>query len=215
MSLSQSIVGNVAISKSEAAMKAIGNSWSKYIKDTFTLYAKVGDRLHTAAAYALHQAATFGQTGPMNDLFKGLRENDRTALRMWIGAHATYVQVSDDPEKDDKIVAFVRYMKDDGFKMLKGADRHIVKADFTLENTLNLPSFLDEKIQKEGKAISLEDLLKLAAGFKKNFEKRAESKEVDVPNDLGVIAALAALEAVATRDLENMQAAQAQRARMN
>ncbi len=160
----------------------------KYIKETGTLYAKVGERLHISAVMATFHALQFRNADLLNSLYSFLRVNDQTALRVWIG-HNFVVPVEGQElpascfgfstkdkangiakNKDGKPIA--------GFTVAKG---DVGKDVWDCPTIFAMPSFLNKNV-KDKDAITLEALLAMIESISKKADK-AEEEGVRVPSD--------------------------------
>lgn len=60
------------------------NASSKYIDETLSLYAEVGERLHNSAVIAFWHAVTHRNPALFNRFHAALRSNDQQALKLWV-----------------------------------------------------------------------------------------------------------------------------------
>ncbi len=69
-----------------AAFKAYenANAASKYVDETLSLYAEVGERLHNAAVITFWHAVTHRNPALFNRFHAALRSNDQQALKLWV-----------------------------------------------------------------------------------------------------------------------------------
>lgn len=91
----------------------------RYIKQTLSMYSKLHDRLHFAACVAIHHAAEYGNADVLTTLHAGLKRNDQTALRVWLGSKTAY-----DIEGEDKVVTTENWIdfSSDSFHVKKGTE---------------------------------------------------------------------------------------------
>lgn len=154
---------------------------TKMVGEVITAYTKVAVRLHYAACIATYHAAQSGDVRPLNTFFNGLRQNDKDALRLWVGKLCSYVVEHDD--KDDETLKFVTFKKDDGFKIAKNSEA--VRVDFfTLEAMLSGQSFMDMDQQAEAKPFGLAELLAMLARVEKQMTKKAAENDLTVPAEI-------------------------------
>lgn len=145
------------------------------LKATNDLYRKVATRLHHTACVALYHAAETGDIRPLNTFFNGLRQNDRDALRLWVGKAASYeVEGEAEPKR------FISFKKDAAFSIVKGTEDNRV-GHLNLEVMLHGTSFQDINQEKEAKPLGLVEILNLMARFEKQVTKKADENGVELP----------------------------------
>lgn len=152
---------------------------SKMIADALSSYTKTSVRLHYAACFATYHAAQTGDTRPLNTFFNGLRQNDKDALRLWVGKLCTFTVVDEasGAESDRKFIAF---KKDAAFSIVKGTEA--VRTDFfVLADMLSGLSFLDINQDAEKKTLGLAEILAALARIEKQTAKKAEENGVELP----------------------------------
>ncbi len=142
-----------------------------FVSGVLNDYTKLSVRLHLGACLTFFKAMQTGDVRPLNAFFNGLRNNDRDALRLWVGK-LSIVQFVDETmeEVDRKTMAF---KKDAGFTVLPKSDDARVNA-YTLDQLFDGPSFQDIEQKAEAAAIGLAEILAMLVKAKKNTEKKAE-----------------------------------------
>lgn len=152
---------------------------SKMIADALSSYTKTSVRLHYAACFATYHAAMTGDARPLNSFFNGLRQNDRDALRLWVGKLCTFTVVDETTgaESERKFIAF---KKDGGFSIVKGT-QEVREVHFLLADMLKGLSFLDINQDAEKKTLGLAEILAALARIEKQTAKKAEENGVELP----------------------------------
>ena len=161
-----------------------GKSAMAFASSTVKAYAKVAIQLHQAACITFFRAAEYGDCDSLNLFFAGLRVNDQTALRVWIGQHATYLDLSDNGVKP-----WIKWGKEKGFTIVKGTEAHR-KGMFTVDEQvegktmlIGLKPFYDKNV-KDKDALTLEDILNMLAKAAKSAEKKSKDDNVPLPADV-------------------------------
>ena len=169
-----------------AACAAYNNNPSKtvgqMVRDALTMYAKVAVRLHYTACFTLFHAAETGDIRPLNDFFKGLRQNDADALRIWIGKLCTF-EVLDEATQETSDQQFIAFSKTDAFKVRKGTEAVRV-GFFDISKLLAGKSFMDVDQSAEAKTIGLAEILAALARIEKQMTKKAEENDVVLPGEI-------------------------------
>lgn len=145
------------------------------LKTTNDLYRKVATRLHHTACVVLYHAAETGDNRPLNTFFNGLRQNDRDALRVWVGKAASY-----EVEGEAEPKSFITFKKDSAFSVVKGTEE-IRVGRFNLEVMLHGTSFQDINQEKEAKPLGLVEILNMLARIEKQVTKKADENGVELP----------------------------------
>lgn len=158
-----------------------GKSVMSFASSTIRAYAKLTIQLHQAACLTFYQAAQYGNCDALNVFYAGLRVNDATALRVWIGSHSSYVNLDDGSVKN-----WIKWDAKKGFSMVKGVEQ-FRKDMFTVDTEetgktmlLSLKPFYDKDI-KDAKAFTLEELLTMLAGAGKRAAKKATDENIALP----------------------------------
>lgn len=161
-----------------------GKSVMAFASSTVKAYAKLAIQLHQAACLTFYRAAQYGDCDALNIFYAGLRVNDQTALRVWIGTHSSYVNIDSGEVKN-----WIKWNAKDGFSMVKGVEA-FRKDMFTIDEQvegktmlLGLDPFYNRNV-KEAKAFTLEELLGLLANAAKNASKKAEAEGVAMPANI-------------------------------
>jgi hypothetical protein len=161
-----------------------GKKAMSFASSTVKAYAKVAIQLHQAACLTFYRAAQYGDCDSLNLFFAGLRVNDATALRVWIGTHSTFV----DLENND-VRPWIKWNKEKGFAIIKGTEAHR-KDMFTIDveeagktMLLALKPFYDKNV-KDKDALTLEDILNMLAAAAKNATKKADADGVVLSADV-------------------------------
>lgn len=150
----------------------------KVVADVLTLYTKTAVRLHHAACISMFHAATTGDIRPLNTFFNGLRQNDRDALRIWVGLKCTFEYENDKGEVENK--KFIGFKKGAGFNIVKGTEEVRV-GHFDLGTLISGNSFMDVDQAKESKVLSLADLLAMVSKLEKQVIKKADENDIELP----------------------------------
>jgi hypothetical protein len=139
-------------------------------------------RLHYAACFATYHAAMTGDTRPLNTFFNGLRQNDKDALRLWVGKLCTFTVVEEATgvESEKK---FISFKKDAAFSIVKGTEA-VRSEHFVLADMLAGASFLDINQDAEKKTLGLAEILAALARIEKQTSKKAEENGVELPANI-------------------------------
>lgn len=159
-----------------------GKGVARMVKDAITAYTKVAVRLHFTACFATYHAATTGDPRPLNTFFNGLRQNDKDALRLWVGKAVTF-EIVDEETGETSERKFISFKKDGGFDIIKGTEE-VRKAHLDIETMLNGLSFLDINQAAETKTLGLAEILAALARLEKQTTKKAEENGVELPATL-------------------------------
>lgn len=158
-------------------------SVAKMVADALSAYAKTAIRLHYTACFVLFHAAETGDVRPMNTFFKGLRQNDADAFRIWVGKHVTFTVV-DEKTQEESEARFIGFTKaEGGFKVRKGSDAVRV-GFFNVTDLLNGKSFMDIDQDAERKPVGLAEILASLARIEKQMTKKAEENDVTLPDSI-------------------------------
>lgn len=160
-----------------------GKALTAFAASVIAKYNVVAGELHAAACMTLFHVAEYGECHALNLFYKGLRVNDQTALRVWLGNNATY------GEKDN-LRPWLKYTVADGFKVVKGTQDYR-KDKFTLNDSVELvindkanliavkPFY--EKNVRDRDAITLEALIEILHSAASRVTKRAENEAIKLP----------------------------------
>lgn len=147
-------------------------------------YTKVSVQLHQAACLTFFRAAQFGDCDGLNTFYNNLRVNDQTALRVWFGKHATYL----DLEKGS-VSPWIKWSKDKGFSIVKGTEMHR-KDVFSIEGDedgkqplLALKPFYDKDVTTKD-AITLEALFAMLQKTADSIQSKAKKENIPLPADM-------------------------------
>jgi len=161
-----------------------GKKAMSFASSTVKAYAKLAIQLHQAACLTFYRAAQYGDCDSLNLFYAGLRVNDATALRVWIGTHSSFVDL-----ENSSVRNWIKWTKEKGFAIVKGTEAYR-KDMFTIDEEeagktmlLALKPFYDKDV-KEKDALTLEDILNMLAMAAKNAEKKAEKDGVSLNADV-------------------------------
>lgn len=157
---------------------------SVFVQNTLTAYHKTGTYLHMAACVALFHAWKFGQPALLNQLFTGLRVNDKAAFRLWVGKYSAVTVKQDDGS--EVIYNWAGFKEDGGFIVKKASANYRVAVDFESIDKMaeNLLPFWEISVERNPTALTLEALLKMIAGFKAKVEKKSTDEGLAIPRDI-------------------------------
>lgn len=161
-----------------------GKTAMAFAASTVKAYAKLAIQLHQAACITFFRAAEYGDCDSLNLFFAGLRVNDQTALRVWIGQHSSYVNLDNQEVKN-----WIKWNAKDGFKIVNGVEAHR-KGMFTIDEQvegktmlIGLKPFYDKNV-KDKDAITLEELAAMFSAVAKRVKSKAESEGLTMPVEL-------------------------------
>lgn len=147
-------------------------------------YTKVTAQLHQAACLVFYRAAQYGDCDGLNAFYGNLRVNDQTALRVWFGKHATFL----DLEKG-AMSAWIKWDKVKGFYIVKGTESRR-KDIFSIEGDeegkqplLALKPFYDKDVTSKD-AITLEALFAMLQKTADSIQSKAKKEKIDLPADM-------------------------------
>lgn len=193
----------------------VGKTLSKYISDTLKGYTSLSHRLHKAACGAVVYTAEFGNVNMLNQLYAGLRTNDRDAFRYWCLRKATVSLFDDEgsPLKnedgtDQEPVTWLTFSQKEGAFRVKKGTENIRKGLYSFDGLVTatspkddgtevLDSFLNVNTVKEAKKpLDLEKLLSTLLQTVKGFEKKNSSIEEGPKADTKLMGELGHLESM-------------------
>ncbi len=161
-----------------------GKATMAFVVDTNKQYAALSIRLHQTACVAFYRAAQFGDADALNMFYSGLRVNDQTALRVWIGQHSSYMDLDLGATRN-----WIKFNAKQGFALVKGVESHR-KDMFTVETNedgkqmlLALKPFYDKNV-KDKDAITLEVLMNMMKRTADQMTKKAEAEGIKLPADV-------------------------------
>lgn len=161
-----------------------GKTAMSIIAKALDAYAKTAVKVHIAACVGLFHAAETGDTRPLTAFFDGIRQNDRDALRLWVGKRYAKITVREDEDDETGTEkSWITFNKDKGFVIVKGTE-NIRKGYFSLERMLADVSFQDMDQTSEAKTIGLAEILAMLAKVQKSAEKKADENGVALPKAL-------------------------------
>lgn len=147
-------------------------------------YSKLALQLHQAACLAFYRLAQHGCPDAMNAFYAGLRVNDQTALRVWVGQHSTYLDL-----EANEVRPWLKWSKDKGFRVVNGKEEYR-KDLFTIDEEvegktmlLMLKPFYDKNV-KDPDAFSIETLYIMLQKAAERVTKTAEKENVKLPADM-------------------------------
>lgn len=188
------------MSKTLTEIASDSKSLVSFVKGTLSAYNKVAKSLHETACASLFHVAQGNDPLPLNQFYNGLRVNDRTALRVWLGTHSTYVDLSDGTVKP-----WLRYTEKGGFALVKGCESHR-KDMFTLgehvegkTDLIGLKPFYEKNV-KDKDAITLEALIAMLAKAAERVTKQANDEGINLPAD--VLTLTTSIKNTTTKELE-------------
>lgn len=169
------------------AMGHDGKKAMSFAASTIRAYTKLAIQLHQAACLTFYRAAQYGDCDSLNLFFAGLRVNDQTALRVWIGQHSSFVDLSNNEMRN-----WIKWSKDKGFTMVKGVEEYR-KDMFTIDEQvegktmlLGLKPFYDKDV-KDPKNFTLEELLEVLASAAKRATKKATDENIELPAGISAL----------------------------
>lgn len=151
-----------------------------YVAETIVAYGNLAIRLHATAAMTVFHALQHREASYLNTFAKGLRVNDLTALKVWIGKH-TLVPGEHERNPGANPATMIGYSKDKGFFVRKG-----IKSEdaYTLDGLLALDPFYNKNV-KDKDALTLEALLSMLAKAGKRVETQATDNDIQLPPAIG------------------------------
>lgn len=175
---------NKAVGLTIGQMGHDGKAAMAFASTTVKAYAKLAIQLHQAACLTFYRAAQYGDCDSLNLFFAGLRVNDATALRVWVGQHSSYVDLANGEVKN-----WIKWSAKDGFKIVNGLEA-FRKDMFTIDEQvegktmlLGLKPFYDKNV-KDKDAITLEELAAMFSAVAKRVKSKAESEGLTMPVEL-------------------------------
>lgn len=170
-----------------------------FIRSTNKAYAKMSTMLHQAACLAFFRAAQYGDVDSLNEMYRGMRVNDQSALRVWVAEHASFVDL-----ENGEVRHWIKFSKD-AFAIVKGREEHR-KDMFTLENEegekqplLSLKPFYDKDVKSKD-ALTLDVLIKTLAKSAKSVKDKSEKENIKLPAD--ILSLVKSIENTTTKELE-------------
>lgn len=161
---------------------------AKFNSDTLSSYSKTAVLLHQAACLNLFHTAEHGDCSQLNVFYQGLRVNDQTALRVWLGTHCSYVDLD-----NGEMRQWIKFTAKDGFRVVKGTlekrqGMFTVEADEAVENDtrtvlMNLKPFYEKNV-KDKDALTLEALLNILGKAAERVTKQAKEENIALPADI-------------------------------
>jgi hypothetical protein len=161
-----------------------GKQLVKLVNTTINSYKKLAARLHeTAGAVFLH-AAQYGEASAMNKFYAGLRVNDQTAFRVWVGEHSSFVDIG-----NGAVRHWIKFSAKDGFTMVKGVEAHrkdmfVIGEDADgKDDVLSWKPFYEKDV-KDKDSITLEALIKMLEKAATSVTKKAADEGISLPADV-------------------------------
>jgi hypothetical protein len=167
-----------------------GKKAMAFASSTVKAYAKLAIQLHQAACLTFYRAAQYGDCDSLNLFYSGLRVNDQTALRVWIGKHATYTDIANAEQRP-----WMKWNEKDGFHVIGmkkgGVNTEPFRKDmFTIDTEeagkqmlLALDPFYNNNV-KDKSAITLEALLIVLQKAAENVTNKSKKENVSLPADV-------------------------------
>lgn len=173
---------------------ANGPALAALVASTIRSYKAVGNSLHQTACALFWHVAEYGETHALNEFYKGLRVNDQTALRVWFGKHATFVDLA-----SSSVKPWIKFSTKELFTVVKGTQDNrkglflvernpdeqaaIVNGDDNKTILINLKPFFDKDV-KEKDALTLEELIKMLAKAADSVTKKSTDEGIALPADI-------------------------------
>ena len=161
-----------------------GKSAMAFASTTIKAYTKLAIQLHQAACITFFRAAQYGDCDSLNLFYAGMRVNDQTALRVWIGQHSSFMDLDNSTVRN-----WIKWSKEKGFTIVKGTEAYR-KDMFTIDEQeagktmlLALKPFYDKDV-KDKDALTLEDILKMLAKAADSAEKKSKNEGVALSADV-------------------------------
>lgn len=152
-----------------------------FVGTTITGYNKTAIALHQTACMTFFHTAQYGECHALNLFYQGLRVNDRTALRVWIGQHATFIDIA-----NGSVRPWIKYNEKEGFSVIKGCEAHR-KDMFTINEQvegrtmlIGLKPFYEKNV-KDKDALTLEALVSMLAKAAKSVTAKATAEGIELP----------------------------------
>lgn len=196
-----------------SAIAKDGKALNKLVSDTVKSYKAVGVSLHQTACALFYHVAEYGDVSQLNAFYQGLRVNDQTALRVWFGQHATYVDLDGGTVK-----AWIKFSVKDGFAVVKGKeDRRkglfLVEPSATEEEAvengdanktilINLKPFFDKDVKAKD-SLTLEELINMLGKAADRATKKATDEGIALPAD--ILKLTTEIKAVTSKELANIE----------
>lgn len=183
------------------------------VVSTIKSYKALAITLHQTACATFWHTAQHGECHALNEFYNGLRVNDQTALRVWIGTHATYVDLA-----EGKVKPWIKFSVKDGFSVIKGTQDHrrdmflvernpdetaaIVNGDDNKTILINLKPFFEKNI-KDKDALTLEELIKMLAKAADSVTKKAGDEGIALPAD--ILTLTQSMKVTTSKELANIE----------
>jgi len=157
-----------------------GKTLKKFVGVTIANYAKVALSLHQAACMTFFHSAQYGDCDALNMFYRGLRVNDQTALRVWVGNNATFLA------DDNTVKPWIKWTKETGFAVIKGLEdkrKNLFLVDAIEEGKttlITLPAFYEKDV-KDKDAITLEALIAMLGKAAKRVNDQATKEGLTLP----------------------------------
>lgn len=164
-----------------------GKQLTKMVTTTVTAYKKVAAQLHNTACAVMFHAAQYGECSALNKFYEGLRVNDQTALRVWLGAHSGFVDLNTGTTRN-----WISFTKKDGFRVVKGTESYrkdmyrLGDVEGDNEQTtdlLALKPFYDKDV-KDKDSVTIEALIAMIGKAAEKAEKQADKEGLALPADI-------------------------------
>lgn len=159
---------------------------NKFVGDTIKAYKAVGVSLHQAACMLFVHVAEGNDPGVLNQFYNGLRVNDQTALRVWFGQHASYIDLSNMESRN-----WIKFSTKEGFSLVKGTHEHragkytveAIEGDNTKTVMIGVSPFYEKNV-KDKDALTVDELVKMLAAAANRVTKKAKDENIQLPADI-------------------------------
>lgn len=155
-----------------------GKKLNTFVNSTIRSYNSVATKLHHAACMTLFHIAQYGEGHALNTFYNGLRKNDQTALRLWIGKHTQYVDLDD----DGKTKNWIAFTAKDGFRVVKGKEQYR-KDVYDLDDLIALDPFYNKDV-RDPKAFDLAAAITMLKKAVDNVNSKSEKNNVALPESI-------------------------------
>lgn len=155
-----------------------GKKLNTFVNSTIRSYNSVATKLHHAACMTLFHIAQYGEGHALNTFYNGLRKNDQTALRLWIGKHTQYVDLDD----DGKTKNWIAFTAKDGFRVVKGKEQYR-KDVYDLDDLIALDAFYNKDV-RDPKAFDLAAAITMLKKAVDNVNSKSEKNNVALPESI-------------------------------
>lgn len=154
------------------------------VSNTIKAYKAVGVQLHQTACALFWHVAEHGECHALNEFYNGLRVNDQTALRVWFGEHASFIDLANNESRN-----WIKFSTKEGFSVVKGTldhrkDKFLVEDVAEGKTTLIALKPFFEKNVKDKDALTIEELVSMLAKAADRATKKAADENIQLPADI-------------------------------